>query len=130
MKVLIATEKPFAPVAVKGIKDILDEASVDLELTGAALATAISQSVGFVILLGCFLLKKSSLPMTIRNISRKAGSYGAILKTGFPSFLRQGLASVATVLLNQKAADYGDSAVAAMSIVGKIFMVFFLKENL
>ncbi len=24
MKVLIATEKPFAPVAVKGIKDILD----------------------------------------------------------------------------------------------------------
>lgn len=32
MKVLIATEKPFAPVAVKGIKDILDEASVDLEL--------------------------------------------------------------------------------------------------
>ena len=98
---------------------------LDLGITGAALATAISQSVGFVILLGCFLLKKSSLPMTIRNISRKAGSYGAILKTGFPSFLRQGLASVATVLLNQKAADYGDSAVAAMSIVGKIFMVFF-----
>ena len=32
MKVPIATEKPFAPVAVKGIKDILDEASVDLEL--------------------------------------------------------------------------------------------------
>ena len=32
MKILIATEKPFAPVAVKGIKDILDEASVDLEL--------------------------------------------------------------------------------------------------
>ena len=30
MKVLIATEKPFAPVAVKGIKDILVEASVDL----------------------------------------------------------------------------------------------------
>ena len=99
--------------------------SLDLGITGAALATAISQSVGFVILLSCFLLKKSSLPMTIRNISRKAGSYGIILKTGFPSFLRQGLASVATVLLNQKAADYGDSAVAAMSIVGKIFMVFF-----
>ena len=32
MKVLIATEKPFAPVAVKGIKDILDTAGYELAL--------------------------------------------------------------------------------------------------
>lgn len=32
MKVLIATEKPFAPVAVKGIKDILDMAHYELAL--------------------------------------------------------------------------------------------------
>src|SRR5574344_1482241 len=30
MKVLIATEKPFAPVAIKGIKDVLDEAGYEL----------------------------------------------------------------------------------------------------
>ena len=32
MKVLVATEKPFAPVAVKGIKDILDPVGYQLEL--------------------------------------------------------------------------------------------------
>lgn len=32
MKVLIATEKPFAPVAVEGIKDILDKAGYELAL--------------------------------------------------------------------------------------------------
>lgn len=38
---------------------------------------------------------------------------------------RQSLASVATVLLNVNAAVYGDAAVAAMSVVGRIFMFVF-----
>lgn len=32
MKVLVATEKPFAPVAVKGIREVLDKAGFELEL--------------------------------------------------------------------------------------------------
>jgi len=36
--------------------------------------------------------------------------------------LRQGLASVAAILLNTSAAVYGDAAVAAMSIVSRVFM--------
>ena len=32
MKVLIATEKPFAPVAVKGIQDILTEVGYEVAL--------------------------------------------------------------------------------------------------
>ena len=32
MKVLVATEKPFAPVAVKGIKDILDPVGYEMAL--------------------------------------------------------------------------------------------------
>ena len=42
-----------------------------------------------------------------------------------PSFFRQGLASVASVALNRVAAAQSDAAVAAMSIVGKIFMMVF-----
>ena len=38
-----------------------------------------------------------------------------------PAFFRQGLASVATVLLNTAAGAYTDAAVAAMSIVSRIF---------
>ncbi len=32
MKVLVATEKPFAPIAVKGIKEQLDKAGYELAL--------------------------------------------------------------------------------------------------
>lgn len=65
------------------------------------------------------------LKLSVRHISAKPRVYFDILKFGLPSLFRQGLASVASVLLNRSAAEYGDSAVAAMSIVGKVFMVLF-----
>ena len=49
--------------------------------------------------------------------------YGEILHAGLPSFCRQGLASVAAVVLNFAAGPYGDAAIAAMSIVTR-FMMF------
>ena len=38
-----------------------------------------------------------------------------------PSFYRQGLASLATIFLNLSAGPYGDAAIAAMSIVTRVF---------
>ena len=51
--------------------------------------------------------------------------YGNIVFTGFPSLSRQGLSSVANLLLNRSAMIYGDAAIAAMGIVGKVFMFIF-----
>lgn len=96
---------------------------MELGISGAALATLLSQCVSFGILWICFLLGKSSVKVSVRLISRSVQTYALILKTGLPSFCRQGLASAATVALNVNAAVYGDSAVAAMSIVGRIFML-------
>ena len=64
-----------------------------LGTAGAGIATALSQSISFCILLG-----------------------------GAPSFGRQGLNSIGGMLLNLAARGYGDAAVAGMSIVSRIFM--------
>ena len=64
-----------------------------LGTAGAGIATALSQSISFCILLG-----------------------------GAPSFGRQGLNSIGGMLLNLAARSYGDAAVAGMSIVSRIFM--------
>lgn len=92
-------------------------------IAGAAIATLLSQCISFAILLSCFLTRKSILRLSVRNVSLKAGQYGDIIKTGLPSLFRQGLASVATVALNQAAAVGGDPAIAAMSVVGRVFML-------
>lgn len=97
----------------------------NMEIRGAAIATAVSQVISMVILFLPFIRKKTVLHVTVKNLSARIGIYWDILKFGLPSLFRQGLASVAAILLNRSAAAYGDSAVAAMSIVAKIFMVIF-----
>lgn len=92
---------------------------------GAAISTLVSQIISFFILLSCFLTGKSAVKLSVYKISRSVMTYLNILKTGLPSLARQGFASVAVMLLNRSAALYGDAAVAAMSIVGKVFMMIF-----
>lgn len=99
--------------------------TLEMETAGAALATLISQAVSFVILISMFLFKKSNINLSIKNVSLKPKTSWEILVTGMPSLSRQGLASVATVLLNTAANPYGDAAIAAMSIATKVAMLVF-----
>ncbi len=92
---------------------------------GAAVATLISQCVSFLILLACFISGKSVVRLSVKKIPRGALKYLMILKTGLPSLSRQGFASLASMFLNRSARIYGDAAVAAMSVTGKIFMIIF-----
>lgn len=95
-----------------------------LGIAGAAIATILSQIISFLILLSCFLRHKSLLHLGFRNISWKwEDHFQRSSKLVCPLFFRQGLASIATVMLNVNAAVYGDAAVAAMSVVGKVFML-------
>lgn len=94
-------------------------------IAGAAIATLFSQCLSCGILFYLFSSKRSAVRPSWAAISRCPRLYGRIFTTGFPAFCRQGLASIATVALNVSAAAYGDEAVAAMSIVGRIFMLFF-----
>lgn len=98
---------------------------LQLGIAGAAIATLLSQCVSFLILLSVFLRKKSAIRLHINSIAKTPKGYGRIMILGLPSFARQGLASAATATLNAQAGLYGDPAVAAMSIVTRIFMLIF-----
>ena len=97
----------------------------NMGIAGAAIATLLSQCISFLLLLSVFIRKKSTLRLQLRNVSRSLDTYRKIIQVGFPSFARQGLASIATAILNAQAAAYGDAAVAAMSIVGRMFQLVY-----
>ena len=88
---------------------------------GAGLATALSQTISFCILLSMFLRGKTVSQFRITAVTRSPAEFGTILMTGMPSFGRQGLNSIGGMLLNIAARGYGDAAVAGMSIVSRIF---------
>lgn len=96
-----------------------------LGVTGAGIATAISQTIGFLLLLSMFLLGKTASKVSFKECSRNPEDVLLICATGFPSMLRQGLSSISTMVLNHLAGGYGDYAVAAMTIVNRInFLAF------
>ena len=88
---------------------------------GAGTATALSQSISFCILLSMFLRGKTVSRFRITQVTRGARDFGQIFFNGAPSFGRQGLNSIGSMLLNVAARNYGDAAVAGMSIVSRIF---------
>ena len=96
-----------------------------LGTAGAALATLISQCISFVILLSFYIKGTSMVRLKITRMSKDIMLYLKIIKAGLPSFTRQGLASISTIFLNLGVRGYGDAAIAAMGIVGKIFMMIF-----
>lgn len=107
----------------------------DMGISGAAIATCISQFLSFGILLFMFLSGKTIIRFRVRSISRKFGVYAEVISTGFPSFCRQVLASLCTVFLNGAAFDCGvlhygaeeggKAAQAALGVVQKVFMLAF-----
>lgn len=95
--------------------------TLELGVAGAAMATMISQGIGFFLLLiGSY--QKENIGIHIRNFQPTSERYKELFRGGFPSLCRQGLASVATICLNQLAGGYGDAAIAAMSIVNRVGM--------
>jgi len=97
----------------------------DMGIKGAGLSTAISQAVSFVVLLIPFIRKKTSCTLSVKYIDLSFRHVWEISATGFPSLMRQGLNSFATILLNNLSGMYGDEAVAAMSIVSRVYFFVF-----
>ena len=90
-------------------------------ISGAAAATMLSQTIAFFILLSFFLRGRSIVRISPKYISRKPWLYVDIVRLGAPSLFRQGLTTISTAVLNSTAGLWGDPAVAAMSIVNRIF---------
>ena len=97
-----------------------------MDISGAGISTAVSQTISFVILLLMFVLHKTQCRLSVKNAVKGLPQLKNIIFTGLPSLTRQGLSSVSTMLLNNMAGVYGaDAAVAGMTIVNRIcFFIF------
>ena len=96
----------------------------NLAMRGAAIATCVSQVMSCGILLYLFLSGKTIVQIKRKRISKKFAVYFDVFSTGFPSFCRQILASLCTVLLSWAVKPY-DGALAALGVVQKVFMFAF-----
>jgi len=93
-----------------------------LGVKGAAIATMISQIVSFLILFFYGSTRKGNIPIKFKYFSPSFSRYAEMFRGGIPALLRQGLMSVASILINHFARPYGDAAIAAISISNRLSM--------
>lgn len=92
-------------------------------VTGAAIATVSGQITSFIVLL-IGSTKGQNIHLKLSNVHINWFYILEITNGGAPSLFRQGLAAVATLLLNHHAGFYGgDAAIAGMSIVTRVMMM-------
>jgi len=90
---------------------------------GAAVSTTISQAVSLIIYSIPFIKGQTVIRINPRYIGRRFSIYLQVFTTGIPTIFRQGLGSLATALLCKQASNFGDAAVAAVTIANKCYML-------
>lgn len=98
---------------------------LNLGISGAGLATALSQLISFCILFSIFIMGRTESKISLRHLRIEARTLADIVITGLPSLARQGLNSVSTMVLNTQAKPFGDAAIAAMGYVSRTSSLIF-----
>ena len=101
------------------MKGIMSGVLLNLILAGAAVATLISQCFGCAMLFW-MTHKGENIRIHLSNFTLTRAFAKEIIFGGTPSLSRQGLGSIATLMLNVAAGAFGDAAIAGMSIVTRI----------
>lgn len=94
--------------------------ALDMGVTGAAIATAISQFVSTLVYLTYVLNKKSAFTFSVKAFRPSKEIMSEILKIGVPTLAFQLLTSLSIALINRAAKGYGDSVIAGMGAVTRV----------
>lgn len=92
----------------------------NMEIAGAAIATAISQITSTFVYLTYVLQKRSAFSFSVKAFSPTRQIVAEILKIGIPTLVFQLLTSLSITLINRAASTYGDSVIASMGAVTRI----------
>lgn len=99
--------------------------TLDLGVAGASMATAISKVVSFIVLIIPYLRHTSIVKIHIKLISYTRDVVPEILRMGSPSLLRTACNTISSIVLNNLAAGFGESVLAATSVVHRVMMMPF-----
>jgi len=92
-------------------------------ILGAAIATVLGNACALIYYIIYYTSGKSMLKVHPKYISGKSLIWKEIFFIGIPACLSQLLAGVAMIILNNRAANYGDTVLAGMGISSKLLYI-------
>lgn len=94
----------------------------DMGTAGAAIATVLGNIMGCIYYIFYLTQKSSYMSLRITYLKDNLPIAGRVLSIGIPAGISSAFMSIATVLLNNALVSYGDTAVAAMGVVTKVYL--------
>lgn len=94
--------------------------TLKLQIRGAAIATVLGNGLGVGVFLWFYIRKKTILSPSVKYIGMNLSIIKEIMWVGIPHTLEQFFTTVAMIVNNNLASDYGELTVAAMGIANKI----------
>ena len=91
-----------------------------LGVHGAGVSMLIREAIALIILVVCSLRSKHLVLPSPRSFSLRPQVLGDIMRSGAPTLLRQGVASLSAALLTRAAAAFGPSALAGMGLSARV----------
>ncbi len=91
-----------------------------LGVKGASMASAISKTISFIILLYPYLRKRTVARLSFKYLKFKMEHVKEVIAIGMSSFMRSLFSVIASVLLNRVAGSYSTSVLAAMSVANRV----------
>lgn len=93
---------------------------LDMGVSGAAIATAISQFVSTLVYMNYMFQRKSAFSFRVREFTPASRILAEILKIGVPTLTFQLLTSLSIALINRASAGYGDAVIAGMGAITRV----------
>lgn len=101
--------------------------ALNMGITGAAIATVISQGISTLYLASYYFRDKGAVnPFKRSYFHPTVRTYRNIMNMGIPTFVRQILGSISFAIVNNAAGVYGDSSIAAVSINSRLFSLLMM----
>lgn len=97
--------------------------SLDMGITGAAIATAIGNIIGAAYYILYFLVGKSQLSIAPKDLCVKNQIASSVFVIGVPAALTSILMSISNIVVNSLMSAYGDLAVAGYGVDLKVHMI-------
>lgn len=95
---------------------------LDMGTAGAAIATVLGNVFGCVYYIHYLSRKSPFMSLKVKYLRNCGRTAMRVLSVGVPAGISSALMSIATVLLNNALVPYGDTAVAAMGVVTKVYL--------
>lgn len=98
---------------------------LNLGIKGAALATSLSQTISFLILLGYYLSKRSMVELNLKNTNINLNLLKNIIKIGLPTAIMQITMAIGTSFTNISISKLEDShyILAALGVVQRLIVI-------